>query len=108
MPGKGYFERLVLPFLLRLDGGEILPMDGIGRPLGSKTCDYIADYTPPYWVGVVTNMDNRSPILSAHPGGAHILFADGSVHFLTEDIPFELFQLLAIRDSGEVKSCQDY
>jgi prepilin-type N-terminal cleavage/methylation domain-containing protein/prepilin-type processing-associated H-X9-DG protein len=80
----------------------------IGRPLGSKTCDYIGNYDPPYWVGVVTNMDNRSPILSAHPGGAHMLFADGSTHFLTEDIPFELFQKLAIRDSGEVKSWQDF
>jgi prepilin-type processing-associated H-X9-DG protein len=75
----------------------------IGRPLGTRACDYIAYYTPPYWVGVVTNMDNRAPILSAHPGGTHLLFADGSVHFLMEEIEFELFQLLAIRDSGEVK-----
>ncbi len=81
----------------------------IGRPLGTRTCDYIGDYTSvaPYWVGVVTNMDNRAPILSAHPGGAHLLFADGSVQFLSESIGFRTFQLLAIRDSGEVKSWAD-
>ncbi len=78
----------------------------IGRPLGTRTCDFIRDYTPPYWGGVVTNLDNRTPVLSAHPGGAHLLFADGSTHFLTESIEFALFQLLAIRDSGEVKEWQ--
>ncbi len=75
----------------------------IGRPLGTRTCDYIANYTPPHWVGVVTNLDNRTPIVSAHPGGAHLLFADGSIHFLSESIEFRLFQLLAIRDSGQTK-----
>ncbi len=77
----------------------------IGRPLGTRTCDFIADYTSvsPYWIGIVTNMDNRAPILSAHGGGANILFADGSVHFLSENIQFSLFQVLAIRDSGKVK-----
>lgn len=80
----------------------------VGRPLGTKTCDFVHDYTPPHWVGLVTNMDNRGPILSAHPGGANILFADGSTHFIAEGIPFDLFQLLAIRDSDQVKSWQDY
>jgi prepilin-type N-terminal cleavage/methylation domain-containing protein/prepilin-type processing-associated H-X9-DG protein len=77
----------------------------IGRPLGTRTCDYIADYTSsPYWGDLVTNLDNRTPIASAHPGGAQILFCDGSVSFLTEGIEFRLFQLLAIRDSGQTKS----
>ena len=80
----------------------------IGRPLGTRTCDYIRDYSSyaPYWVGIVTNLDNRAPILSAHPGGAAILMADGSVHFFAEAIEFNLFQLMAIRDSGRVKQWQ--
>jgi len=76
----------------------------IGRPLGSRSCDYMANYTPPYWIGRVTNTDNRTPILSAHLGGAHVAMGDGSLHFLTEQIQFDLFQRLAIRDSGQVKS----
>lgn len=41
----------------------------------------------------------NTPILSAHPGGAWILFADGSTRFLAEGIDTELFKLLAVRDS---------
>ena len=52
------------------------------------------------------NYDNQVPIQSAHPGGAHLLFCDGSVHFLPESIDFGLFKLLAIRDSGQVKAWQ--
>jgi hypothetical protein len=29
--------------------------------------------------------------------------ADGSVHFFSEEMNFNLFQLLAIRDSGTIK-----
>jgi prepilin-type N-terminal cleavage/methylation domain-containing protein/prepilin-type processing-associated H-X9-DG protein len=72
------------------------------RPLGTKICDGGL-------VGATsngTNFDNQVPIQSAHPGGAHLLFCDGSVQFLTEGIEFETFKLLAIRDSGNVKQWQ--
>ncbi len=73
----------------------------IGRRINDCTCDYVTDYTnTPYWGDLVNNTDNRAPICSAHPGGANILFADGSTHFISEDIDFKLFQLMAIRDSG--------
>ena len=73
------------------------------RPLGTKVCDD-ADYATASNVG--TNFDNQVPIQSAHPGGAFLLFADGSVHFLSISLDFDLFKLLAIRDSGEVKQWQ--
>jgi prepilin-type N-terminal cleavage/methylation domain-containing protein/prepilin-type processing-associated H-X9-DG protein len=41
----------------------------------------------------------NTPIRSAHPGGAWIAFADGSVRFLTEDIQTALFKHLAVRDT---------
>jgi prepilin-type N-terminal cleavage/methylation domain-containing protein len=41
----------------------------------------------------------NTPIRSAHPGGAWILFADGSTRFLTEGIETLLFQHLAVRDT---------
>lgn len=53
-----------------------------------------------------TNYDDNLPVQSAHPGGAHLLFCDGSVQFLHEDIAFDLFKSLAIRDSGVVKPWQ--
>ena len=70
------------------------------RPLGSKIC-VGAQYANASSGG--TNYDNNIPIQSAHLGGAHLLFTDGSVQFLSESIKFDLFKLLAIRDSGVVK-----
>ena len=71
------------------------------RPLGSKICSG-AQYADASSGG--TNYDNNIPIQSAHLGGAHLLFADGSVHYLSEKIKFDLFKLLAIRDSGAIKN----
>lgn len=41
---------------------------------------------------------------SHHPGGAHMLMADGSVHFVNDAIDFDLFVVLGARKSGEVKA----
>ena len=38
---------------------------------------------------------------SNHPGGGHFVFADGSVHYLNEDIDFELYNFLGSRAGGE-------
>jgi prepilin-type N-terminal cleavage/methylation domain-containing protein/prepilin-type processing-associated H-X9-DG protein len=40
-------------------------------------------------------------INSDHPGGADVLFADGAVTFLREDITWSVLQLLCIRDDGK-------
>jgi prepilin-type processing-associated H-X9-DG protein len=73
------------------------------RSLNSKTCEAGAASGAN---SAGTNYDNNLPIQSAHPGGAHLLFCDGSVQFLSENILFDLFKLLAIRDSGAVKQWQ--
>ena len=72
----------------------------IGRPLGSKDCGFM-HYTHDYCHGEpCTKFDNQTPILSAHPGGALVAMADGSVQFMMEDIDFNMLQLAAIRDDG--------
>jgi prepilin-type N-terminal cleavage/methylation domain-containing protein/prepilin-type processing-associated H-X9-DG protein len=73
------------------------------RSLNSKTCAAGASGST---AAPGTNYDNNLPIQSAHPGGAHLLFCDGSVHLLSENTLASLFKLLAIRDSGEVKQWQ--
>lgn len=73
------------------------------RPLGTKVCTGgpVATYRDPG-----TNYDNQIPIQSAHAGGAYVALCDGSVHFLSEDIDFDMFRMLAIRDSEAVKQTQ--
>jgi prepilin-type N-terminal cleavage/methylation domain-containing protein/prepilin-type processing-associated H-X9-DG protein len=41
-------------------------------------------------------------LYSDHPGGAHVLMCDGSVHFLSEDMPAELYHALCTRNGEEV------
>lgn len=45
-----------------------------------------------------TNLAARS----AHVGGAHLVFADGSVHFISENIDVTTYQALGSRAGGEV------
>jgi prepilin-type processing-associated H-X9-DG protein len=39
---------------------------------------------------------------SDHPGGANFSYADGSVHFLPDDVDFTAYQNMATKDGGEV------
>lgn len=45
---------------------------------------------------------NNRPIQSAHPGGANVLFADGSVRLLMENTPLQQLFDLCNRDDGNV------
>ena len=78
------------------------------RPIGTKICKFISDYTgSKYWGDYVSNLDNTAPLISAHPGGVQGLFADGSVHFINETIELATLQALAIRDSGVTKEWEE-
>jgi prepilin-type N-terminal cleavage/methylation domain-containing protein/prepilin-type processing-associated H-X9-DG protein len=56
----------------------------------------------------VINCTTNNEIYSFHPGGANLLFADGSVHFLKETInPFTMVALVT-RAMGEITSSDSY
>jgi prepilin-type processing-associated H-X9-DG protein len=39
---------------------------------------------------------------SRHPGGVNVLFADGTVHFVSQDIDLKVWQALGTISGGEV------
>ena len=51
-------------------------------------------------LGIAGNCGPNRPIQSAHPGGAHVLSADGAVRFLVETIDLQTLYNLANRDDG--------
>jgi prepilin-type processing-associated H-X9-DG protein len=50
----------------------------------------------------------RKGFKSRHPGGANLLFADGSVHFMKQTVNFFLYNGLGSRAGGEVISSGAY
>ena len=76
---------------LALDGSDNL-LTGPGQGMG--TC--------------VMNCTNDNEVYSFHPGGANMLFADGSVHFLRDSIAAKTFAALTTKATGEVISGSDY
>jgi prepilin-type processing-associated H-X9-DG protein len=51
---------------------------------------------------------NANEISSFHPGGANVVFADGSVRFVREQIDIRILARLVTRAGGEVLSAGDY
>ncbi len=48
------------------------------------------------------------PLVSSHSGGVNVLFADGSVHFLTDGTDLLTLAQLATRDDGMVLNSTAY
>ena len=68
-----------------------------------KPCTFnYAEYQPDPELGMhsYNNWNVAWGFQSRHPGGANFLFADGSVHFLPEDIDYSLYQFLGCCDDG--------
>ena len=54
------------------------------------------------------NCTNNREVYSFHSGGANVVFADGSVHFLSESINIRVFAALVTRAGKEVVSGSDF
>jgi prepilin-type N-terminal cleavage/methylation domain-containing protein/prepilin-type processing-associated H-X9-DG protein len=52
----------------------------------------------------IMNCDNYQGIYSFHPGGAHMLFGDCSVQFITENIDIDTFISLFTRGAGDTST----
>src|SRR5262249_61593224 len=81
-----------------LEGGAWNHFKG-GIILQGKTADGTANLgTCPI------NCTNAGEVYSFHTGGAHAVFADGSVHFLRESMNIRVLARLITRAGGEVGS----
>jgi prepilin-type processing-associated H-X9-DG protein len=54
------------------------------------------------------NCENGQGFYSFHPQGANVLFCDGSVTFITQDVPVRIIARLITRNGGEVVNPGDY
>jgi prepilin-type processing-associated H-X9-DG protein len=78
-------------FELALDGSDTL-LTGPGQGMG--TC--------------VMNCTNDNEVYSFHPGGANMLYADGSVRFLRDSVSALTFAALTTKAGNEVINGGDY
>jgi len=71
------------------------PDDNIGwLMIDHKVVTYPIGYTGSYFT-------NETPFTSVHPNGVNTVFVDGSVRFLTKNMPLTVLQAMATRGWGE-------
>jgi prepilin-type N-terminal cleavage/methylation domain-containing protein/prepilin-type processing-associated H-X9-DG protein len=81
--------------------GFIIQHDGSTAGLVS---DGGSGFTKPSGAPVFINGNNNGELYSFHTGGANVVFADGSVHFLTASMTPAAFAALVTARGGEVNS----
>jgi prepilin-type N-terminal cleavage/methylation domain-containing protein/prepilin-type processing-associated H-X9-DG protein len=54
------------------------------------------------------DFENDVPYGSRHPGGAHFVYCDGHVGFLSETIDMNIYRYLSTRDGGETVAGTEY
>jgi prepilin-type processing-associated H-X9-DG protein len=76
-----------------------------GGPWASRSLLWGRGATPDgsaFYGPCAINCTNDREVYSFHPGGANTVFADGSVHFLTEGMSIHVLAALITRAGGEV------
>ena len=88
------------------NSGALDGADATGVNINSSLAPTVAGNLPtckscPAGSNMFINVVNDSEIYSFHTGGAFALFADGSVHFLSENISLQTLAALGTRNGGE-------
>jgi prepilin-type N-terminal cleavage/methylation domain-containing protein/prepilin-type processing-associated H-X9-DG protein len=63
----------------------------------------VTDYPDPYY-----GRDGSGEVYSFHAGGANVVFGDGSVRFLRQNVTMRTFAALVTRAGGEVVAVSDF
>ncbi len=69
-------------------------------------CDSTKNITAGININLGTDPRNDYSFSSNHTGGCHLLFADGSVHFVSENINFTVYQNAASRNGDETNNIE--
>jgi prepilin-type N-terminal cleavage/methylation domain-containing protein/prepilin-type processing-associated H-X9-DG protein len=78
------------------------PFPVLGVPYGGDQWGLTFGVEMSVWCNnSVVNCHNVYQIWSFHPGGCNYLFADGSVHFIRENLNFIVFKALFTREAGD-------
>lgn len=84
-------------WMMGTDGEGLLPTN---RTFNVTTILYAPNTLNYDQAGINVNFGSNNPLTSPHVGIVHVLFADGHVAALSENINLDTFKLLAIRDDG--------
>jgi prepilin-type processing-associated H-X9-DG protein len=82
-----------------------------GGPWASRNLLFGRGATPDgtaFFGPCAVNCTNDREVYSFHSGGANVVFADGSVRFLRDNIGIRVFARLVTRAGGEVISAGDF
>ncbi len=97
-----------------------LPVDGVIEPVSSGGGAWADQFTYSVIAGAqgrqngirggtcMINCTSNNEIYSFHAGGANALFADGSVHFLKDNLTVQTVAALVTRNGGEILGGDQY
>ncbi|MEZ6121810.1 MAG: DUF1559 domain-containing protein [Planctomycetaceae bacterium] len=83
--------------------GEDVPEQNDHSAAFYSNGDWASCHVPLNWFpGTPQDWPNVVSFRSRHPGGAQFALADGSVHFVSENIDHQLYRALSTKNGGEV------
>jgi prepilin-type N-terminal cleavage/methylation domain-containing protein/prepilin-type processing-associated H-X9-DG protein len=83
--------------------GYIIQHDGPNAGLVSNGA---GGFVPPSGAPIFINGNNNGELYGFHPAGCNVVFADGSVHFLSQNMTAAAFAALVTARGGEVNTAQ--
>jgi prepilin-type N-terminal cleavage/methylation domain-containing protein/prepilin-type processing-associated H-X9-DG protein len=92
-------------------GKQVANLSLSGGPWASRNLLFGRGATPDgtaFFGRCAINCTNDREVYSFHPGGANVVFADGSVHFLNANLDIRNFARLVTYAGGEVVGADDF